>query len=166
MDERLRALRAWACGEGLECHLSFCVNYLLEAPWMVRLLDAWVLGTPQPGRCTPRTTSPSPREARPTGAAACNGRGDPLASGWPGKESVSRTGHRAAPPPPSLTHSYHTSLPAVPYQHEVLVPLQLLHSPGQPLPLLLPGLILQASEFLVALFFPNGFVLDLAQGDH
>lgn len=72
------------------------------------------------------------------------------------------------PPRPHLPlpTSYHTSFPAVPYQHEVLVPLQLLHSPGQPLPLLLPGLILQASEFLVALFFPNGFVLDLAQGDH
>lgn len=52
------------------------------------------------------------------------------------------------------------------YQHEVLVSLQLLQALGQPLSLLLSGLILQAPQLLVPLLFPGGFALDLAHGDH
>lgn len=55
---------------------------------------------------------------------------------------------------------------AFPYQHEVLIPLQMLQALGQPQSLLLPGLLLQTSELLTPLLFPGGFVLYLAQGDY
>lgn len=105
-------------------------------------------------------------EGLPTVAAACNGRGDPPAARWPGKERVQ---HRLAGQ--SLPPSLHTSTPhqpslRLPYQQEVLVPLQLLQALGQPQPLLLPGLFLQAPELLVPFLFPGGFALHLAQGDH
>lgn len=129
-------------------------------PMVLRIREAWGW-TPQ--------SSPYPvgREELPTVAAACNGRGDPPAARWPGKERVKRHLARAKP---SLLfpHLYlPTSKPGAlvssdSYQHEVLVPLQLLHSPGQPLPLLLPGRILQTPEFLVPLLFSGGFALDLA----
>lgn len=162
-DQRPRAFGARACG-GRSFGGKF---YLSQILWKVQLLETRDLGTLQAGSRTPQTSSPFPREARLTGAAACNGRGDPPASRWPGKERVSRTGARGPPPPPMalLTPATRSLLPC-PYQHEVLVPLQLLHSPGQPLPFLLPGLILQAPELLIALLLPSGFVLDLAQGNH
>lgn len=85
---------------------------------------------------------------------------------WEGEGQPHR-GTRAAPTPYGFTHtSYQVPASPVPYQHEVLVPLQFLHSPGQALPFLLPGLILQAPELLIALLLPSGFVLDLAQGNH
>ena len=106
------------------------------------------------------------KEELPTVAAACNGRGDPLAARWPGKERVKRHQARAESPPLSTALLPEKSPFSSSYQHEVLVSLQLLQALGQPLSLLLSGLILQAPQLLVPLLFPGGFALDLAQGDH
>lgn len=162
----LRAGPGPAAAGKKECHWSFSV-YLSYTPWMLWLLETQAPRTLQAGDCTPQASSAFSREGRPTDAAACNGRGDPPASRWPGKERVSRTAPTSHPTAPHFSPtSYHDLAPCCPYQHEVLVPLQLLHSPGQTLALFLAGLILQASKLLVALLFPTGFVLDLAQGDH
>lgn len=74
--------------------------YLLWTPWWwVLLLEVQVLKTLGPGGWTPQTSPyPAGKEKLPTVAAACNGRGDPPAARWPGKERVKRHLAQAEPP--------------------------------------------------------------------
>lgn len=88
---------------------SYLDHYLLWTPWRVLLLEVKVLKTLKAWGLT-QQISPYPvrKEELPTVAAACNGRGDPPAARWPGKERVKRHLAQAKPPaPPSillLTH--------------------------------------------------------------
>lgn len=78
--------------------------YLLWTPWgWVLLLEVQAVKTLGPRGWTLQTSPyPAGKEKLPTVAAACNGRGDPPAARWPGKERVKR--HLAQAEPPLLTH--------------------------------------------------------------
>lgn len=84
---------------------SYLDHYLSwPAWWRMPLLEGQVLKTLGAWGWTPQT-SPSPlgKEELPRVAAACNGRGDPPAARWPGKERVKRHLTQAEPPPPLST---------------------------------------------------------------
>lgn len=81
---------------------SYLDHYLLWTPWWWVLPEAQLLKTLGPWGWTPQTFPyPGGKEELPIVAAAYNGRGDPPAARWPGKERVKCHLARAEPPLPN-----------------------------------------------------------------